>query len=206
MSEEDELLRAWREGDREAGQAFLHGYQEPLRRFFTNRRFASQDVDELLQRSLIATTEAAPRYRGKASPRTWVFAIAHNVLRRWLRESSRNRTQGLHDGATSVADLGAGLSTVLMARHEQRLLLEALRQLPLESQLALQLRYWDNVSTDEIAEILGCEVSAARYRLSKAKKELVGVLHRFARETPRLETTITSLEDWASTLRDDWGA
>ena len=203
MVGDDELLRAWRDGDRAAGTNFLDRYQKPLDRFFRNRGCDPEERDELLQRTLVAATEGAARYRGKASARTWLFAIAHNVLRRWTAERHRWRTRQVGP-ETSIADLGAGMSTVLMARHEQRLLLEALRQLPLETQLALQLRYWDSVSTEEIAEILGCEAPAARYRLKKAKDELVGVLHRFARETPTLNTTVTSLEDWAKTLRADW--
>ena len=206
MLADEDLLQRWRSGDREAGTSFLDRHQASLRRFFANRGCDTQDVDELLQRTLTAATESAHRYQGKASPRTWLFAIAHNILRRWMAERARRRTRHIAGPQTSVADLGAGMSTVLMARHEQRLLLEALRQLPLESQLVLQLRYWDNVKTSEIAEILSCEEPAGRYRLKKARDELVSVLHSFARETPKLETTVTSLEDWAKTLRDDWGA
>ena len=50
-------------------------------------------------------------------------------------------------------DLAAGPSTVIAARREQRVLLEALRRLPIDTQLLLELHYWEDMDIAELAKI-----------------------------------------------------
>lgn len=204
VSADEELLRAWRDGDKGAGDQLFDRYVEPLTRFFVKRGHARQDADDLAQRTFVAATEGLARFRGTASARTWLFAIAHNVLRQWSRELRRQSAREVGLGDKTRPSAGAGLHTMLTDKRDRRVLLEALRRLDLESQLVLQLRYWDGVTADEIAEILGCTVHGARNRLRKAKRELLAIFDCFAREQPEVESTITSLEDWAKALRADW--
>lgn len=204
VSDDQQLLFAWRDGDARAGARLTDRYMTPIGRFFTNRGHAKPDVDDLVQRTFVSTAESLVRYRGTASVRTWLFAIAHNIQRQWLVETHRRRSRERGLGDKTLSNSDAGLHTILSNRHERRILLEALRRLELEAQLVLQLRYWDGVSAKEIGEILGCTTAVARNRLRKAKHDLLGILDGFARELPEIETTVTSLEDWAKSLREDW--
>ena len=204
VADDQELMRAWCGGDARAGAQLSDRYMKPIGRFFANRGHATADVEDLVQRTFVGAAEGLARYRGKASVRTWLFAIAHNVQRQWMVESHRRRAREQDLGDKTLSNGDAGLHTILNNRHERRILLEALRRLELEAQLVLQLRYWDGVSTKEIAEILGSTPAVARNRLRKAKHELLAILDGFARELPDMETTVTSLEDWAKSLREDW--
>jgi DNA-directed RNA polymerase specialized sigma24 family protein len=87
MTSDQELLRAWRAGDREAGGTLFERHFAAIRRFFRNK--VDHQVEDLVQRTFTACVEARDRFRGDSSFRTYLFAIAHNVLRDHIRRRRR---------------------------------------------------------------------------------------------------------------------
>lgn len=205
MSEDESaLLRAWAEGDKAAGERLFARYYKPLTRFFVNKVRTTDEVEELVQRAFMAVLESATRYRGDSSVRTWVFGIARNLLRQFYDQ--RRREAGRRaDEEVSVADFDApGASTALRAKAEQRLLLRALRTLPLETQVMLELFYWEDMKSREIGEVLGMPEGTVRSKLRKARSDLEQALAKLSREPGLLESTVEGLETWAQGLRDVW--
>ncbi|MEM7158527.1 MAG: sigma-70 family RNA polymerase sigma factor [Myxococcota bacterium] len=200
------LVLAWRAGDKRAGGEIIDKYLAPLLRFFRNKVGSVDEAEELTQRTFTGAIEGVVRFRDESTVRTWMFAIARNVLRQWAEEMARQRGRSGSLGDASVADLGAGPSTAMAKRREQRLMLEALRKLPIESQLVLELFYWEQLTARQIGEVLDCPEGTARSRLRKAKLELRGTLDELARDAAELESTVHGLETWAQQLRADWGA
>ncbi len=200
------LLQAWQRGDRKAGGDLIDRYLPSLLRLFRNKTRTADQAEELTQRTLRGAAEGVLRFRQDCSVRTWIFAIARNVLRQWAEELARQRGRSTALGETSVADLGMGPATVAAHRREQRLMLEALRQLPIEAQLVLELSYWEQLTAREMGQVLDCPEGTARSRLRSAKLLLRGTLEALARDTAELETTMNGLETWARELRQAWGA
>ena len=197
-----ELLSAWGGGDRRAGAALLRRHFDPLHRFFTNKVGASAEVEDLVQLTLMACVRGRERYRGEASFRTFLFAIARNTLLKHLRDCKRDAP--LDPEAESLADLGLGASTALDLRREQQLLLTGLRHISLDSQIVLELYYWEQLSATQIAAILETSEAAIRGRLRKAKLELRGALERLARDPEELASTFDGIDRWAASLRAQW--
>ena len=197
-----ELLEAWRAGDRTAGSELFDRHYRALRRFFRNKARDETDADELLQRTLVACVESVERFRGDASFRTWLFAVARNVLLESIRAKAR---APVDLGSQSLVDLGTGPSEALAREREQRLLLEALRRIPLESQVMLELYFWEGMQASELAQIFDMPVGTVRSRIRKAKDELRTAVDALAREPGRLETTQEQLEGWARRVREAWG-
>jgi RNA polymerase sigma factor (sigma-70 family) len=193
---ERELLLAWRDGDRKAGSALVHGHARLLQRFFANKVGSPDMVEELAQRTFAACVTGVERFRGDSNFRTWLFAVANNVLREHYRE--RRRDDGLDFGTVSVEDAGGGPSTVLAASEAQRRLLAGL---PIASQVLLELYYWDELTAPELAEVLEIPVGTVRGRISKAKLELKAVLDAMERTHEHPPTTEAQLDDWAREVR-----
>ncbi|NVB43328.1 RNA polymerase sigma factor [Pseudenhygromyxa sp. WMMC2535] len=198
-------MAAWREGDRRAGSRLIDRHFSALYRFFANKVGRSEEAEELVQRTFIGATEGLVRFREDASVRTWLFAIARNVLRQWIDEQVRRRGREVDPGSLSFADLGAGASSIMAKRREQRLLLEALRRLPIESQLVLELAYWEQLKAREIAVVIDSSEANTRNKLRTAKQELRANLDALARSREELESTLSGLEGWARGLREVWG-
>lgn len=171
---------------------------DSIRRFFRNK--VDHGVEDLVQRTFVACLEGRDRFREEASFRTYLFAIAHNLLREHFRRQ-RRATEELDLERLSIVDLGAGPSSLLVARAEEKLLLHALRQLPLASQVILELFYWEQLTGAELGVFLGIPEDTARSRLRKARKQLEATLGRLASSAVELESTIAGLDRWAASLR-----
>lgn len=196
------LLTAWASGDARAGSRLFARHYRSVYRFFANKLPSSSEVEDLVQQTFMAAQQARARFRGEAGFRTFVLAIARNLLLKHLRD--HRALDALDPDRTSLADLGLGASTVVQLRREQQLLLTALRRIPLDSQVVLEMTYWEQLAAKGIGEVLGETEAAVRGRLRKAKLELRGALDALARTPAELHSTLDGLERWADGLRNYW--
>ncbi|MCA9705484.1 MAG: hypothetical protein KDK70_06540 [Myxococcales bacterium] len=82
-----------------------------------------------------------------------------------------------------------------------RLLLAALRALPVDLQVALELFYFEHIRGPELAEVLGLPEGTVRSRLRRGREILRERLQELLRSPGMVESTMTDLESWASSLR-----
>jgi RNA polymerase sigma factor (sigma-70 family) len=199
---DEELLAAWRAGDRKAGNELFRRHFERVRRFFVNK--VGRETEDLVQRVFVGCVEGRERFEGRAKFRTFVLAVAHNILREHFRQKRRDALVDLDE--RSAVDLGAGPSSVLAERREQRLLLEGLRRIPLSYQVALELYFWEKLTGAELGEILGIPENTARSRVRRAKELLGTALRKIERSRDVLQSTTNDLEAWAESIRKSLGA
>ena len=194
-----ELLDAWRAGDRDAGGALFDRHFDMLARFFTNK--LGDGLDDLVQQTFLAVVEGRDRYRGDAPFRNYVLRIAHNLLCKHYRHQ-RVRQHDPDLSVTAVVDLDPSPSSIAARRGEQTLLLQGLRAIPFECQVVLELAFWEQASTSEIADILEIPHGTAKSRMRRAKRLLREQLERLASSPAELQKTATDLAGWAASLRE----
>ncbi len=203
MPTDPELLEAWRSGDLSAGDELFNRHFGAIHRFFRNK-VSDDRLEDLVQQTFMACVEGRERFRNDSTFRTYLFGVANNLLRDHYR-SQKREPEALDFGKSSAVDAGAGPSTVVGKRREERLLLEALRSIPLDSQIVLELYYWEEMSASQTAEVLGIPEGTVRGRVRKAKELLKKELAKLARSPQELETTVGNLERWAAALRQQMG-
>ena len=194
---DNELLAAWRAADVSAGERLYERHAASLVYFFRNK--LPGGAEDFVQQTFLGLVEGQDRLGPETNVRAYLFGIAHNVLRKHLRKLSRS--PGFDPGVTSAADIDPTPSAVVAEKHEHRLLLEGLRRIPLDHQIALELYYWENLNAAEIAEIVGVSHSAMRSRLSKARKLLEHAIADMKVAPALLESTVGGLDRWAAELR-----
>lgn len=197
------LLQHWRQGDVHAGDALFQRYYDPIFRFFRNK-VGAEYLKDLVQQTFIGCVEGRERINGNKGFRPYLFGTARNVLRNYLKSKYRLATEEDID-QQSVADLADGPWTLFARREEHRLLLEGLRAIPVDAQLILELRYWEQFKTVEIAEILTIPHGTARSRLRRAQEQLQQALARLAASDRILESTMANLNEWANECRERLG-
>lgn len=175
---DSELFEAWARGDASAGSALFDRHFASLYRFFRNK--APDAVEDLIQETMLACTKAKASFRGDSSFRTYLFTIARHELYAHLESRRRKASREEELGTLSVADLGTSPSGALARRRDQALLLRALRGIPLDLQVVLELAFFEDLSGSEIAEIVGVPEGTVRSRLRRAKEALREELERQA--------------------------
>jgi RNA polymerase sigma-70 factor (ECF subfamily) len=192
-----ELLDAWRDGDKRAGNALFERHFDGLFRFF---RYKLPDrAEDLVQQTLLSCVQAQPGFRKQSSFRTYLYTIARSKLYDAL--ARRARDQAIDFTTSSVVDLGESPSRVLARDQEQNLLVQALRRLPVQLQVILELKYFEHMTGPEIAEVLDVPEGTVRSRLRRARVELQEAVKALCDSPGQVESTMTRLDSWAEALR-----
>jgi RNA polymerase sigma factor (sigma-70 family) len=193
-----ELLQAWGTGDRAAGEELLARYFEAVVRFFQNK--IDRDHDDLIQKTFLGCLESRERFRGDGSFRAFLFGVARNVLGKHLRQRYREPA-ALSFAHVSVAELGDTPSLLVVEDQQQELMLHALRRIPLDHQIVLELSYWEDMTAAEVGEMLGVPLGTAKTRLRRAKQLLAAELSDLQAGVTGAEPTETRLDTWARGIR-----
>jgi RNA polymerase sigma-70 factor (ECF subfamily) len=91
---------------------------------------------------------------------------------------------------------------VVARAQEQRLLLEGLRRIPVNAQIALELYYWEDMTTKDIAAVLGIPHGTVRSRVRAARTALEAAIASLSRSPEVLESTLDNLERWLCSMRE----
>ncbi|MCA9709560.1 MAG: sigma-70 family RNA polymerase sigma factor [Myxococcales bacterium] len=193
-----ELLDAWAGGDQAAGEALFARHFEPVVRFFHNK--IDRDHDDLIQKTFLGCLEGRARFRGDGSFRAFLFGVARNVLGKHLRGRYRQATT-LDFAHVSVAELGDTPSQLIADDQRQLLMLNALRRIPLDHQLVLELYYWEGMTAAEVGQMLEVPEGTAKTRLRRAKQLLAAELSDLLAGVTGAEPTQTRLDTWARGIR-----
>ena len=200
MPSDAELFDAWCGGDQQRGAELFERHFSAVSRFFRNK--VQDDFEDLVQQTFTSCLEARAKFRRDSSFRTFLFAIATNVLRTYFRSRRRDR---LEFTEVSAQALQPGPSTVVAKAREQKLLVEALRRIPLEHQIILELYYWEGMTAPAIGEVLGQNEDAVRNRLRRGKQLLRRHMEELAESSAELVSTWEGLERWARGVYEEVG-
>ncbi|MGO8757342.1 MAG: RNA polymerase sigma factor [Terracidiphilus sp.] len=165
QSSDEQLMTAFSRGSGEAFTELFAQYRQPLFGYFWRRVADRAQAEELTQETFVAAIRAASRYEPGAGFRTYLYAIALNLLRGYRRKAAFRATfWGLpkeHEEPSAESGL-----------DEQVLTREALRQLDGMDREILLLREFEELSYTEIAELLHLPVNTVRSRLFRARAAL----------------------------------
>ncbi|MBV1859769.1 MAG: RNA polymerase sigma factor [Nannocystaceae bacterium] len=179
---DNELLRGWHAGDKSMGSSLFHRHFTSVQRFFRNKVIA-EDIEDLVQQTFLGCLESIARFRGEATFRTYLFAIARRRLYSYLRARDVCQRRTEPDlSITSICDLGMTPSSVVAAAREHIIMLQALQRLSVERQTLLELFYWEDLRGHEIAEVLDIPPATVRTRLFRARTELKEILEGMQQE------------------------
>lgn len=191
------LLAAWRAGDRRAGQELFSRHYASVLNFFRNK---VHEADDLVQLTFTTVLEQADRFREQSSFRTYLFALAHNVLRKHLRSLAGPRGR-IDFGTVSIHDLGHSPSSVAADREIRRRLLAALQRLPIQQQALMELHYWEHLTVAELAGVFEVPSGTIKTRMRAARQRLAVLLAEHPSTALTTDETLIRLEQWAADVR-----
>jgi RNA polymerase sigma-70 factor (ECF subfamily) len=194
-----ELLEAWRGGDKVAGDALVERHFASVYRFF-RRKLDVDTAKDLAQKTFLTGLEAERRIRDDLRFKAFVLGVARNILLQHLRASGRKaeREAAVPDPESTAESP----SRVVALRQEQQILLAALQALPVDLQMTIELHYWEDLTTREIAEVLEVPAGTVKWRLSRARELLRERINEAVQEKDLRDSTLGRLDEWARSLAD----
>lgn len=189
---------AWQGGDDRAGNELFERHFDSLYRFFASK--CAGDAKDLIQKTLLTCVRSASRFRADAPFRAFLFGIARNELLHYWR--ARARKPKLDFGISSIIDLMESPRAQAAERQEQQLVREAMARIPIDLQIALELFYWEGLSSSEIAVVLGVPAGTVRSRLRRARELMEKELTALA-STPALRASSSQTADQMFSRADE---
>jgi len=194
-----ELVDAWRGGDTVAADALMRRHIDGVGRFFRSK--LSDGAQDLMQRTFVACVKRRDSLRDPASFRSFLYSVAAKELAEHYRQQ-RKRPEPLDPESESAYDADPTPSMLVAQRQERRVLLEALRRIPINSQIVVELHYWEQLSTIEIADVLSVPQGTVKTRLRRARALLKEQIAGLVEAANPLDATLTELGDWARAVRE----
>lgn len=207
MSQDDptdhELLARWRAGDKEAGSTLVRRHIEAIAAFFRRNIYDRSEVEDLTQETFMALQQSTADIENVSG---YLYRIAFFKFTRHLR-----RRKNLPDHASDPGDdlehiageLTPDPEYVLSQREDTRLLLRAIRRLPLIHQQVLELSFWDHKNGPEIAAILDIPIGTVASRLRNAQQNLDKKLRELADSPEALRATTMTVSQWRQRIKGD---
>lgn len=197
--EDAELYQRWATGDREAGGALIERHYDSISRFFRTK--CGPAADDLVQRTFMVCANHETGFRGDSSFRTYLFAVARNVLFKHFRGQTRDARVDPDFSVSSASALAPGPATFAAERADYRILVEALRTIPLDIQVTLELFYWEDMSVGELAEILEVPPGTVKSRLHRGRQLLREAMDKIALSPDEMQSVRVLLDDWAARMQ-----
>jgi RNA polymerase sigma-70 factor (ECF subfamily) len=204
MPDDRELLIRWREGDRAAGEQLYDRHSPAVLRFFLRLVYDTSEVQGLVHETFIACRNARTPFDGTSEvARAYILGVAYNKFREFLRRQRRgNRLIDAHVDAHEVAEVTvedlqvADPSDFVERDQERRLLLKALRKIPVDYHLLFILSFWENLTNPQIGRILGLSVGTVASRLRLGKEHILRRLQEFREHPEMVDTTRSTFIQW----------
>ena len=182
---DEELMLECRKGDMSAFELLVRRYQDALVNYIHYTINDYHRAEDLAQETFLRVFKNASRYEPKASFKSWLYTIATNLSRNEIRNRARRKTYFLEDMVgenEDVYDSEFMIDTrfqpdILYEKKErQQLIKKTLKQLPENQRLALTLVTYQELSYEEISEILNCSVGAVKSLLHRARQNMKKLL------------------------------
>ncbi|HZD57034.1 MAG TPA: sigma-70 family RNA polymerase sigma factor [Anaerolineales bacterium] len=174
--DESRLIDRAKNGDAEAFGELYDRHLQPVFRFFYSRLNNRQDAEDLTEETFFRVWRSLPRFEDQGVPfLAYIFHIARNLLIDHRRRSA-NSKDIVSLGEEMQIDSRANPSKAALDNIQHQEVKQALEKLNDDYQLVLVARFLSELSTEEVAQVLGRSSGAVRvlqHRALNALRKLV---------------------------------
>lgn len=182
MLSEEQLVKRSLQGDLQAFEELVLGYQSKVYALTFRYMGNEEDAYDMFQETFIKAYRSLPTFKGQSSFGTWIYRIASNVCLDELRRRKRRiPTLSLDEPATTldgneleveIADTSYSIDILYEQKELSSSIQEVLDQMKKEHKTAIILRDILDLSYEEMAKVMGCSMGTVKSRLSRARNIL----------------------------------
>jgi RNA polymerase sigma-70 factor, ECF subfamily len=188
---DEELVARAQGGDIESFNQLIVRWERPIYALAYRVIGREEDARDVCQDAFLRAYRALPGFKGQAKFSSWLYRIALNLCRDWIRRQRRAPVSQMPED-TDAAELAAATGPVesiedLVARRELSAIVEeAMSVLSEEQRTAIILKEYHGMTFQEIADMQGCPLSTVKTRLYQGLSILRRQLERQGQLVPEM--------------------
>ncbi len=189
---DEELVARSIDGDTDSFNQLVLRWERPIYALAYRVIGREEEARDVVQETFLRAFRGIKNFRGQAKFSSWVYRIALNLCRDWIRRERRAPIQATPEGVDLV-ELAAEQGPVesietLVARHDlSKIVEQAMALLPDEQRTAIILKEYHGMTFQEIADLQGCPLSTVKTRLYQG----LTVLRRHLQAQGRFDSAST---------------
>ncbi|MDO8589145.1 MAG: sigma-70 family RNA polymerase sigma factor [Armatimonadota bacterium] len=187
----EELLRRCQEQDQEALQVLFRRHERPVYGLLLRMIGSREDAEEALADVFVKVWRSANKFRGESKFTTWLYRISANTARDALRARHGQHDVSLEDMAewdseavTASTDTAGDPSESLLRSENKAVLMAALQRVSDDDRLLITLYHLQELSYDEMSQILNAPAANLKVRLFRARQRLRQQFEALSEESP----------------------
>ena len=175
MGNDSDIIKAIRKRPEQGFRLLLQRYQQPVYWHVRRMVVAHADAEDAMQETFLRVFRSFAQYDENQSLAVWVFRIATNEALRILGKRKGEAELSLDECSDDLFNLKAD-DYVDYSNAEAVKLQKAILSLPAKQQIAFNLRYYDDLSYDDIALVTGSTAVNVKANYHNAKEKIINYL------------------------------
>ncbi len=179
------LVSASQAGDQDAFALLVQRHQRRVFNLIFRMLQQYDEANEVTQETFLAAWQGLPSFRGHARFSTWIYRIAYNCALKQLEQRKRDNALQLAiqiKQSEQLSTCDEEMDMQLETHNRQTVVHEHLANLPPKYRIVLILRHLQEMTYEEMAEILAMPVGTIKTHLFRARNLLKERLQAFERE------------------------
>ncbi|HEY7292897.1 MAG TPA: sigma-70 family RNA polymerase sigma factor [Vicinamibacterales bacterium] len=184
---DEELVARSISGDADSFNELVLRWERPIYALAYRTIGREEEARDVCQETFLRAYRALPGFRGQAKFSSWLYRIALNLCRDWVRRERRAPVvQPPEDGdlmeMAAAAEPSESIEDLVARKDLARSVERAMTLLPEEQRMAIILKEYHGLTFQEIADLVGCPLSTVKTRLYQG----LTVLRRELARSPKV--------------------
>jgi RNA polymerase sigma-70 factor (ECF subfamily) len=167
---DEELVARSIGGDADSFNQLVLRWERPIYALAYRTIGREEDARDVCQETFLRAFRALAGFRGQAKFSSWLYRIALNLCRDWIRRERRTPVMQAPEGVDLMDLATAGepsepIENLVARKDMTRLVEEAMTHLSEEQRTAIILKEYHGMTFQEIADLLGCPLSTVKTRV-----------------------------------------
>ena len=167
---DEELVARSIRGDADSFNELILRWERPIYALAYRTIGREEDARDVCQETFLRAFRALPGFRGQAKFSSWLYRIALNLCRDWVRRERRAPVVQPPEGAdlmelAAAAEPSESIEDLVARKDLAKVVERAMALLPEEQRTAIVLKEYHGLTFQEIADLVGCPLSTVKTRL-----------------------------------------
>lgn len=175
--QETQIINKIIEGDTQAFALLVDRYKDLVFTLAIRMLKNREEAEEVSQDTFIKVYKSLPKFKGDSKLSTWVYKVAYNTCLDRIKKNKNQYNEIPIDSFSEnqIKTLDIALSA-LEEKEQQQTIQDCLQQLSSKDSFLLSLFYFEELSLEEISQIVSMEANTVKVNIHRARKRLAILL------------------------------